>query len=63
VNCVCGAPDDDGERMQACECCVHTRCLNTKDAEDVPKKLVCRLCKGATKKNDSVLRVISNEIV
>jgi PHD-finger len=52
VNCVCGTRDDDGERMLACDLCgvwQHTRCSDIKDAEDVPKKFVCRLCKGATK--------------
>ncbi|KAJ4795310.1 PHD finger protein [Rhynchospora pubera] len=47
VDCVCGAKDDDGERMLACDVCSvwqHTRCSNIKDAQDVPIKFVCRMC-------------------
>ncbi|XP_072955688.1 PHD finger protein At1g33420-like isoform X2 [Typha angustifolia] len=50
VNCVCGANDDDGERMLACDACGvwrHTRCSGIQDFEDVPKKFVCRLCTRA----------------
>ncbi|KAJ3703900.1 hypothetical protein LUZ61_007605 [Rhynchospora tenuis] len=50
VDCVCGAKDDDGERMLACDVCgvwQHTRCSNIKDAENVPEKFVCRKCNNA----------------
>jgi hypothetical protein len=38
VDCVCGADDDDGERMACCDICEawqHTRCAGVADAEDV----------------------------
>lgn len=48
VNCVCGATDDDGERMFACdECGVwhHTRCAGIHDSDVVPDQLICIRCK------------------
>lgn len=47
VDCVCGAKDDDGERMMACDTCgvwQHTRCIGISDYEEVPVKFVCKKC-------------------
>ncbi|KAE8673926.1 peroxidase 47-like [Hibiscus syriacus] len=47
VECKCGAEDDDGERMLACDVCgvwQHTKCSGTKDSEAVPAKFVCNRC-------------------
>ncbi|MCL7024433.1 hypothetical protein MKW94_024072 [Papaver nudicaule] len=51
VDCVCGAEDDDGERMVACDICdvwLHTRCVGINDADAVPEKLfVCSRCEAS----------------
>ncbi|KAI3824319.1 hypothetical protein L1987_05775 [Smallanthus sonchifolius] len=47
VNCKCGARDDDGERMMACDLCEvwqHTRCSGIDDGEVVPPLFVCYRC-------------------
>lgn len=47
VDCVCGADDDDGERMACCDICEawqHTRCAGVADAEDVPHVFLCSRC-------------------
>lgn len=47
VDCSCGAKDDDGERMLACDVCGvwrHTRCSNIHDADPVPVRFVCPRC-------------------
>ncbi|KAK6125827.1 hypothetical protein DH2020_040433 [Rehmannia glutinosa] len=47
VRCKCGARDDDGERMVACDICEtwqHTRCGGIEDAEAVPRLFVCDSC-------------------
>lgn len=47
VDCTCGAKDDDGERMMACDVCgvwQHTRCSGISDFEEVPEKFTCRKC-------------------
>ncbi|KAL6656111.1 hypothetical protein ACP70R_006937 [Stipagrostis hirtigluma subsp. patula] len=47
VDCVCGADDDDGERMACCDICEawqHTRCAGIKDTEDVPHVFLCSRC-------------------
>jgi hypothetical protein len=51
VDCSCGAKDDDGERMLACDICgvwQHTRCSGISDFEEVPENFICRKC--ATRK-------------
>ncbi|GFQ04305.1 phd finger protein at1g33420 [Phtheirospermum japonicum] len=48
VDCLCGAKDDDGERMLACDVCgiwQHTRCAGILDSEAVPAKFFCHRCK------------------
>ena len=47
VRCECGARDDDGERMVACDICEvwqHTRCCGMEDTEAVPPLFVCSGC-------------------
>ncbi|KAJ0042424.1 hypothetical protein Pint_18264 [Pistacia integerrima] len=47
VKCECGAEDDDGERMVACDICEvwqHTRCHGIQDSETVPLLFVCPGC-------------------
>lgn len=49
VDCCCGAKDDDGERMLACDVCGvwhHTRCAGILDSASVPARFVCRRCFG-----------------
>ncbi|XP_071740348.1 PHD finger protein MALE MEIOCYTE DEATH 1-like [Rutidosis leptorrhynchoides] len=47
VSCKCGAKDDDGERMIACDVCEvwqHTRCIGIDDGESVPSVFMCYKC-------------------
>ncbi|KAH6760075.1 RING/FYVE/PHD zinc finger superfamily protein [Perilla frutescens var. frutescens] len=47
VKCKCGARDDDGERMLACDICEtwqHTHCCGIEEAEAVPRLFVCETC-------------------
>ncbi|KAM5558120.1 PHD finger protein MALE MEIOCYTE DEATH 1 [Rosa sericea] len=47
VRCECGATDDDGERMVACDICEvwqHTRCCGMEDADEVPRLFICSTC-------------------
>ncbi|KAI3700610.1 hypothetical protein L2E82_45246 [Cichorium intybus] len=49
LDCRCGARDDDGERMLACDGCgvwQHTRCVGISDLSVVPVKFVCCRCGG-----------------
>lgn len=48
VDCSCGAKDDDGERMLACDVCgvwQHTRCSGINDSDAVPARFVCYRCR------------------
>ncbi|KAK9950373.1 hypothetical protein M0R45_005866 [Rubus argutus] len=50
VDCSCGAKDDDGERMLACDVCGvwrHTRCSGIPDSDSVPANFVCQGCKSS----------------
>uniref|UniRef100_A0A6P3YWD0 PHD finger protein At1g33420-like n=1 Tax=Ziziphus jujuba TaxID=326968 RepID=A0A6P3YWD0_ZIZJJ len=50
VECRCGAKDDDGERMLACDVCnvwQHTRCSGIHDSESVPARFVCNRCRSS----------------
>jgi hypothetical protein len=52
VDCSCGAKDDDGERMLACDICgvwQHTRCSGISDFEEVPENFICRKCASPRK--------------
>lgn len=49
VSCRCGAKDDDGERMLACDGCglwQHTRCVGVNDLDPVPETFSCLGCKS-----------------
>ncbi|XP_068652030.1 PHD finger protein At1g33420-like [Aristolochia californica] len=49
VDCTCGAKDDDGERMLACDSCgvwQHTRCAGVPDTEVVSARFSCVKCGG-----------------
>ncbi|VFR01028.1 unnamed protein product [Cuscuta campestris] len=48
VECHCGAKDDDGERMLACDSCgiwQHTRCAGIPDIDSVPAQFSCVRCR------------------
>ncbi|KAI3886124.1 hypothetical protein MKW92_046171 [Papaver armeniacum] len=50
VDCSCGAKDDDGERMVACDICEvwqHTRCSGIADADAVPRLFLCANCNAS----------------
>ncbi|CAJ2655288.1 unnamed protein product [Trifolium pratense] len=57
VDCTCGAKDDDGEKMLACDTCgiwQHTRCAGIGSSDDgLPSKFVCMKCVEACKLNAS----------
>ncbi|XP_050227365.1 PHD finger protein MALE MEIOCYTE DEATH 1 [Mercurialis annua] len=60
VRCVCGAEDDDGERMIACDICEvwqHTRCNGIDDSETVPPLFVCRSCCDSMTDSGNKMRV------
>ncbi|WCJ29027.1 PHD finger protein At1g33420 [Euphorbia peplus] len=54
VDCTCGAKDDDGEQMLACDNCgvwQHTRCAGLGNSDSIPSVFVCSSCaKSYTKK-------------
>ncbi|KAG4911065.1 hypothetical protein JHK87_057181 [Glycine soja] len=53
VDCSCGAKDDDGERMLACDICGvwrHTRCSDIHDTDPVPARFVCLKCQNCESK-------------
>lgn len=57
LDCSCGAKDDDGERMLACDVCgvwQHTRCAGIPDCNMVPVKFVCRKCDDGSGGGDMV---------
>ncbi|KAK8275178.1 hypothetical protein V6Z11_D10G121300 [Gossypium hirsutum] len=59
VDCTCGAKDDDGERMLACDVCgvwQHTRCFGINDSDAVPAKFVCNRCKESLQMTLSVVQ-------
>ncbi|KAK9270906.1 hypothetical protein L1049_026492 [Liquidambar formosana] len=44
---MCGAKDNDGERMLACDACgvwQHTRCAGIDSFDAIPTKFVCMRC-------------------
>ncbi|XP_059306679.1 PHD finger protein At2g01810-like [Lycium ferocissimum] len=48
VDCICGARDDDGERMVNCDACqvwFHTMCTGIHDHEEVPEIFLCESCR------------------
>lgn len=47
MECVCGAVEDDGERMVACDICEiwqHTRCVQIPNDQQVPHIFICNRC-------------------
>ncbi|CAL0310981.1 unnamed protein product [Lupinus luteus] len=63
VDCQCGAKDDDGERMLACDTCgvwQHTRCAGIDNSNDIPSKFMCMKCISSSKKI-SVKLPVSND--
>ncbi|XP_020244987.1 PHD finger protein At1g33420-like [Asparagus officinalis] len=72
VDCICGAKDDDGERMLECDSCgiwQHTRCNGIKDHKDAPKTFFCIKCRiveirdqdsGSTHGCDNVRKYTTN---
>ncbi|KAF5748094.1 putative DNA binding protein [Tripterygium wilfordii] len=47
VDCLCGAKEDDGERMISCDICEvwqHTRCANIPNDEHIPHMFLCNRC-------------------
>lgn len=59
VECSCGAKDDDGERMLACDVCgvwQHTRCSGIHDSDAVPARFVCYRCKDQNQNQNQMTR-------
>lgn len=53
VDCQCGAKDDDGERMLACDTCgvwQHTRCAGIDNSDAIPSKFMCFRCLNSYRK-------------
>ncbi|KAH0453697.1 hypothetical protein IEQ34_018021 [Dendrobium chrysotoxum] len=49
VDCLCGAKEEDGERMLVCDICEvwqHTRCVRIQNGEEVPCVFLCRRCES-----------------
>ncbi|KAL3635903.1 hypothetical protein CASFOL_020450 [Castilleja foliolosa] len=47
VDCLCGAKDDDGERLVTCDICQvwqHTRCVQIPENDEVPSIFICNAC-------------------
>ncbi|KDP25820.1 hypothetical protein JCGZ_22542 [Jatropha curcas] len=60
VRCECGAQDDDGERMVACDICEvweHTRCNGIDDSKTVPPLFICTECCNSVVKPTNELQV------
>lgn len=64
VDCSCGAKDDDGERMMACDICGvwhHTRCAGIDDSEDPPARFVCEKCTSMCKRRGTASGGLKND--
>uniref|UniRef100_A0A2P2K1H9 PHD finger family protein n=3 Tax=Rhizophora mucronata TaxID=61149 RepID=A0A2P2K1H9_RHIMU len=58
VDCICGAKDDDGERMLACDNCGvwhHTRCAGIDDFNVITTKFVCLTCQKLSCKKSGTI--------
>ncbi|GAV72006.1 PHD domain-containing protein [Cephalotus follicularis] len=58
VDCICGAKDDDGERMLACDTCgvwQHTRCAGIDNSDAIPTKYVCLRCINSYRRKSNIL--------
>ncbi|CAA0833976.1 PHD finger protein [Striga hermonthica] len=66
VDCLCGARDDDGERMLACDVCSiwqHTRCAGILDSDCVPVKFLCYRCRSVARTTAKPNGLCRNEVV
>ncbi|KAM7508145.1 hypothetical protein LguiA_018598 [Lonicera macranthoides] len=64
VDCMCGARDDDGERMLACDECgtwQHTRCAGIDNHEVVPAEFVCMRCLNSSSEEDDNSTALANK--
>ncbi|KAJ1417001.1 Zinc finger, PHD-type [Sesbania bispinosa] len=64
VDCICGAKDDDGERMLACDTCgvwLHTRCAGIKNSDAIPSKFVCMRCVNSYRREAKKLQDSNGE--
>lgn len=63
VDCLCGAKDDDGERMLACDGCgvwQHTRCAGIDNSDPVPSKFACYRCRNREETHKGNLASLSS---
>uniref|UniRef100_A0A5B7BDD2 PHD-type domain-containing protein n=1 Tax=Davidia involucrata TaxID=16924 RepID=A0A5B7BDD2_DAVIN len=68
VDCMCGAKDDDGERMLACDTCgvwMHTRCAGIDNFDAIPEKFICTRCLNSYRKESKESKKVaqSTEVV
>lgn len=64
VDCSCGAKDDDGERMLACDVCgiwQHTRCAGIPDMDAVPARFLCYRCCSNRASSEAQISGLCNE--
>lgn len=62
VDCICGAKDDDGEKMLACDTCgvwLHTRCAGIGSSDGMPSKFICIRCVNSYRRGTKKLPVSS----
>lgn len=49
VKCMCGARDEDGERLICCDICEvwqHSRCVGVSDTDQIPQVFLCNRCEN-----------------
>lgn len=49
VKCICGAREEDGERLICCDICEvsqHTRCVGVSDTDEIPHVFLCNQCEN-----------------
>lgn len=64
VDCTCGAKDDDGEKMLACDTCgvwQHTRCAGIDNSDGMPSKFVCMRCVNSYREETKNLPALGEE--
>ncbi|XP_058227610.1 PHD finger protein At1g33420 [Rhododendron vialii] len=64
VDCSCGAKDDDGERMLACDVCgiwQHTRCAGIPDMDAVPARFLCYRCCSSRASSEAQISGLCDE--
>lgn len=65
VDCICGAKDDDGEKMLACDTCgvwQHTRCAGIDSSDGMPSKFLCLGCLKLYRKETKKMPGFSVEV-